>query len=131
MDCDVLQADGGTRTASVTGGCVALYDAIQFLLLKERLKHNPFLGFIAAISVGVVDQNVLLDLDYSEDSTAETDMNVVMNDQGGFIEVQGTAENRAFTGEQFNTMLELAKTGIHQLLKKQKACLLNHPASLP
>lgn len=123
IDCDVIQADGGTRTASITGACVALYDAIEYLKKHKGLKKSPFKQFIAAISAGVVNGEPVLDLDYSEDSTAHTDMNIVMNEQGHFIEVQGTAENQAFEQHELNSMLELAKAGIAELIVKQKACL--------
>ena len=123
IDCDVIQADGGTRTASITGACVALYDAIDYLKKHKNLKTNPFKQFIAAISVGVVNGEPVLDLDYSEDSTAHTDMNIVMTEQGKFIEVQGTAENEAFELHELNSMLELAKNGIVELIQKQKECL--------
>lgn len=123
LDCDVIQADGGTRTAAITGACVALYDAISCLKEKKKLKTHPFKQFIAAVSVGVVKGKPVLDLDYSEDSTAHTDMNVVMNEQGHFIEVQGTAEGVAFSEDEFASMLHLAKTGIIELIQKQKEAL--------
>ena len=123
LDCDVLQADGGTRTAAITGACIALYDAIQWLLNNNKIKTNPFKHFIAAVSVGIHQKQVILDLEYLEDSTAETDMNVVMNDANGFIEIQGTAENEPFTANQFTEMLALAQQGITQLVTLQKQAL--------
>ncbi len=123
IDCDVIQADGGTRTASITGGCVALYDAIQCLKQKTKLKSDPFKQFIASLSVGIVKGTPVLDLDYVEDSSADTDMNVVMTEHGGFIEVQGTAEKDAFKQEELDQLLVLAKQGIQQLVEKQKGVL--------
>ena len=123
IDCDVIQADGGTRTASITGGYVALADAINHLLDKKLLKKNPLLGQVASVSVGIFKDHAVLDLDYSEDSNAETDMNVVMNDQGQFIEVQGTAEGHAFNQEELNTMLDYARKGIAELILHQKEAL--------
>lgn len=123
IDCDVIQADGGTRTASITGGCVALYDAIQFIKQKTTLKSDPFKQFIASLSVGIVKGTPVLDLDYIEDSSAETDMNVVMTEHGGFIEVQGTAEKDAFKQEELDQLLKLAKAGIVEVVAKQKAVL--------
>jgi ribonuclease PH len=126
IDCDVLQADGGTRTASITGGYVALSLAIQTLIARKQLKFNPIHGQIAAVSVGIFNGEPILDLDYAEDSNAETDMNVVMNDAGGFIEIQGTAEGHAFQKNELNAMLELATHGIQTLLAKQVEALENH-----
>ncbi len=123
IDCDVIQADGGTRTASITGGFVALSIAIQHLLKNNVIKKNPLHGQIASISVGIFEGVPVLDLDYAEDSNAETDMNVVMNDAGAFIEVQGTAEGHAFRKDELNSMLELAEHGIRQLLIKQQEAL--------
>lgn len=120
IDCDVIQADGGTRTAAITGGCIALYDAIQWLLAKEKLKESPFLGFVAAISAGIVNSEVMVDLDYQEDSNADTDMNVVMNHQGKFIEIQGTAEGSPFSDEAFQQLLSHSSASIHQLLTSQQ-----------
>lgn len=120
IDCDVIQADGGTRTAAITGGCVALYDAIQHLKASADLEGEPFQQFVASISVGIYRGEALLDVDYNEDSNAETDMNVVMNENGGFIEVQGTAEKNAFEQEELDKLLVLAKEGIQQLVEKQK-----------
>ncbi|MDQ5939400.1 MAG: ribonuclease [Pseudomonadota bacterium] len=126
IDCDVLQADGGTRTAAITGGYVALTLAIQTLLSRKQLKFNPIHGQIAAVSVGICNGVPVLDLDYLEDSSAETDMNVVMNDAGAFIEIQGTAEGHAFRREELDLMLELASSGIDVLLAKQLEALQNY-----
>jgi len=115
IDCDVLQADGGTRTASITGGYVALFDAVELLINRKLLKFNPIHGQVAAVSVGIYNGVAVLDLDYAEDSSAETDMNVVMNNGGGFIEVQGTAEGHAFRRNELDELLNLAATGIAQL----------------
>lgn len=123
IDCDVIQADGGTRTASITGGYVALADAINHLLEKKLLTKNPLQGMVASVSVGIFNDQAVLDLDYSEDSNAETDMNVVMNDQGQFIEVQGTAEGHAFNQDELNTMLDYARKGIIELIQHQKEAL--------
>ncbi len=123
LDCDVIQADGGTRTASITGGFVALSIAIQHMLSKKMIKKNPLYGQIASVSVGIYKGIPVLDLDYAEDSNAETDMNVVMNDAAAFIEVQGTAEGHAFKKDELNSMLELAEHGIKQLLEKQREAL--------
>lgn len=123
LDCDVLQADGGTRTASISGACVALVDAINWLLEKGQLKEDPLLGLVGAVSVGVYEQEPVLDLDYAEDSVADTDMNVVMNQQGGFIEIQGSAEAEPFTREQSVSMLELAEKGIGEIIDKQQRVL--------
>jgi len=120
VDCDVIQADGGTRTASITGGCVALYDAIQHLQSKNKLKGEAFKQFVASVSVGVFKGEAILDLDYSEDSNAETDMNVVMTEHGGFIEIQGTAEKDIFHQTDLDKMLDLAKMGIAQLVLHQR-----------
>jgi len=119
IDCDVIQADGGTRTASITGAYVALADAIQFMLDNKIIKKNPLLGNIASVSVGIYNGTPVLDLDYDEDSNAETDMNIVMNDANAFIEVQGTAEGHAFRHDELNAMLELAKKGIGELIQIQ------------
>ncbi len=123
IDCDVIQADGGTRTASITGGYVALALAMQQLQEKKLLKESPLLGYLASVSVGIYKETPVLDLDYDEDSAAETDMNVVMNDQGQFIEIQGTAEGTAFNQDELNAMLDHAKTGITQLIEIQKEAL--------
>ena len=123
LDCDVLQADGGTRTAAITGSYVALCDAVQQLLDQRTIKRNPIHGQIAAISVGIVKGQPVLDLDYEEDSSAETDMNVVMNEAGGFIEIQGTAEGHAFREDELQTLLGLAKHGINELVNAQSESL--------
>jgi ribonuclease PH len=120
VDCDVIQADGGTRTASITGGFVALADAMQGLVDAGKIKKNPIIGQVASVSVGIYNGTPVLDLDYAEDSNAETDMNVVMNDAGAFIEVQGTAEGHAFQQDELDAMLTLAKAGIAQLIDHQK-----------
>ena len=123
IDCDVIQADGGTRTASITGGYLALNDAINKALADGLFAKNPIRGAIASVSVGVHDNNVMLDLNYIEDSTAETDMNVVMDDENNFIEIQGTSEKRPFTNQELEGMLTLAKKGITELFKYQKDVL--------
>ena len=123
VDCDVIQADGGTRTASITGAFVALQDAITHLLDNKKIKKNPIIGQVAAVSVGIYNGMPVSDLDYAEDSTAETDMNVVMNDAGGYIEVQGTAEGHAFRPEELTEMLALAQGSINELLEKQRDAL--------
>ena len=123
IDCDVIQADGGTRTASITGACVALVDAIRHLQRKKAITGDPLVAMIASVSVGVYKGTAVLDLDYPEDSNAETDMNVVMNSDGGFIEVQGTAEAAPFSAEELNQMLDLAKQGIADLVRVQQMAL--------
>lgn len=123
LDCDVLQADGGTRTASISGAYVALALAIERMSRSRKLKKNPLHGQVAAISVGIYRGAAVLDLDYDEDSEAETDMNIVMNEAGRFIEVQGTAEGHAFTDDEFATMLQLARAGIEQIVIKQNEAL--------
>lgn len=123
IDCDVLQADGGTRTASITGGYVALVDAVNTLVKKGALRESPIHGQVAAVSVGIWSGMPVVDLDYAEDSEAETDMNVVMNNGGGFIEVQGTAEGHAFRRNELDELLNLAANGIGQLLAKQLEAL--------
>jgi ribonuclease PH len=123
LDCDVLQADGGTRTASITGAYVALADAIAWLKGRNAFKRDPLVGAVAAISVGVYRGTPVLDLDYAEDSNCDTDMNVVMNDGGGFIELQGTAEGHAFRREELDALLALANKGIGDLLIKQREAL--------
>lgn len=123
LDCDVIQADGGTRTASITGAFVALSDAVAYLMKKGVVKKNPIHGMIAAISVGIVNGEPVLDLDYKEDSSAETDMNVVMNEAGGFIEIQGTAEGHAFRDNELNSMIQLAQSGIAELIEIQRQAL--------
>lgn len=126
IDCDVIQADGGTRTASITGGCVALVEAFHFMQKRRLIKKFPLKHLIAAVSVGMFKNFPVLDLDYAEDSTAETDMNVVMTERNEFIEVQGTAETSPFKLEDLNNMLTLAKKGIQEIIIKQK-CLLDLP----
>jgi len=123
IDCDVIQADGGTRTASITGGYVALADAVAFLMKKKLITKHPLIGQVASVSVGIHNGTPVLDLDYAEDCNAETDMNVVMNDAGAFIEVQGTAEGHAFRREELDAMLALADHGIRQLVTKQREAL--------
>ena len=123
LDCDVLQADGGTRTAAITGAYVALVDAVDFLLSRKLITRNPLFGAVAAVSVGIYRGMPVLDLDYAEDSDCDTDMNVVMNDGGGFIEVQGTAEGHAFRREEMDAMLALAQKGILELVALQRAAL--------
>ncbi len=123
IDCDVIQADGGTRTASITGAYVAVADAIAYLSAKKNFPVSPLRDHIAAVSVGVYRGTPVLDLDYIEDSDCDTDMNVVMTGSGGFVEIQGTAEGAAFTQEQMNAMLALAGKGIKQLVAAQKAAL--------
>ncbi len=123
IDCDVIQADGGTRTASISGGFVALSLAIGHLVKIRKIKTNPIHGQIASVSVGIVGGTPILDLDYAEDSSAETDMNVVMNDAGAFIEIQGTAEGHAFRKNELDSMLQLAEQGIAQIMSKQRAAL--------
>ena len=123
LDCDVLQADGGTRTASISGAYVALAQAIQKLQAAKSLKKNPLHGEVAAISVGIFRGQAVLDLDYAEDSDAETDMNIVMNGAGRYIEVQGTAEGHAFSKEEFDEMLDLARAGIDDIIQLQRNVL--------
>jgi ribonuclease PH len=128
VDCDVLQADGGTRTASICGGYVALHDAMERLVQRSVIRENPLTEAVAAVSVGVVDGVCMLDLPYEEDSRAEVDMNVVMTSSGRFIEVQGTAEGMPFTRGELDEMLLLAERGIGQLLEVQAASLADPPA---
>lgn len=123
IDCDVIQADGGTRTAAITGGCVALVDALNGMVAKGTLKASPLKQMVAALSVGVYNGETVADLDYPEDSSAETDMNVIMTDRGGFIELQGTAEGEPFEQSELDSMLGLAKQGINQLFEIQKKAL--------
>jgi len=123
LDCDVIQADGGTRTASVTGAFVALHDAVGTLLERGVLAQSPIRDFVAAVSVGLFEGVPVLDLDYAEDSDCETDMNVVMTGSGGFVEVQGTAEGEPFSAAQMDALLALAMQGIAELIAKQKAAL--------
>jgi ribonuclease PH len=119
IDCDVIQADGGTRTASISGAWIALADAIQSLIDNKKIDKNPIQSQVAAVSVGIFNGKAVLDLDYPEDSSAETDMNVVMNDQGGFIEIQGTAEGKTFTEEELAQLISLAKSGISKIIQAQ------------
>jgi len=123
LDCDVLQADGGTRTAAITGAYVALVDAMRELNRRGLVAQDPVHGAVAAVSVGILRGVPVLDLDYPEDSGCDTDMNVVMNDGGGFIEVQGTAEGHAFRREELDTLLDLARSGIARLIELQRAAL--------
>jgi ribonuclease PH len=125
LDCDVIQADGGTRTAAISGAYVALAMALERMAKSKRLKANPLHGQVAAVSVGIYRGVAVLDLDYAEDSEAETDMNVVMNEAGRFIEVQGTAEGHAFSDDEFTTMLGLARAGIDQIVELQNEALVN------
>jgi len=125
LDCDVLQADGGTRTAAITGAFVAAQDAVTQLLTQGKLKLSPIRDHVAAISVGIVDGTPLLDLEYTEDSACDTDMNVVMTGDGHFVEVQGTAEGAAFSRQEMDTLLALAEQGISDLVALQKISLLN------
>ena len=121
LDCDVIQADGGTRTASISGAFVALRDAIDKLLADGRLTEDPILQNVASVSVGIYQDTPILDLDYKEDSNAETDMNVVMDASGRFIEVQGTAEGEPFSDQQMRAMLDLAHKGIREIIAEQNA----------
>ena len=123
IDCDVIQADGGTRTASITGACVALVDAIRHMQRKKMIKGDPLVNMIAAVSVGIYKGSPVLDLDYKEDSAAETDMNVVMTEEGGFIEVQGTAEGAPFSQNEMTAMMALARSGIEEIVELQKKAL--------
>jgi ribonuclease PH len=119
VDCDVIQADGGTRTASITGGCVALFLAIK----NHHNDQRAINSFVAAVSLGIKDNKILLDLDYDEDSTADTDLNIVMNDKDELIEIQGTAEDAPFSKIELSDMLELGSSAIAEIVKKQKACI--------
>lgn len=123
LDCDVLQADGSTRTASITGACVALIDAMNTLVANGTLKANPIKGFVAAVSVGILNGEALCDLEYVEDSAAETDMNVVMMEDGRMIELQGTAEGKPFSNDELIRLLKLARGGIETIFQAQKAAL--------
>ncbi|KPU82968.1 ribonuclease PH [Psychromonas sp. PRT-SC03] len=123
VDCDVIQADGGTRTASITGACIALADALNWMVKEGKIKKSPLKQMIAAVSVGIYKDTAVCDLDYVEDSNAQTDMNVVMTEDGGMIEIQGTAEDGAFSHEQLLAMLALAKGGIDKLIVEQKKSL--------
>jgi len=126
IDCDVIQADGGTRTASITGSVVALVDAVNSLRKQGILRADPIKYLIAAVSVGLYQETAVIDLDYLEDSNAETDMNVVMSETGAFIEIQGTAEKNPFQAAQLQAMLSLAETGIQRLIQSQREALVNH-----
>jgi ribonuclease PH len=123
LDCDVLQADGGTRTAAITGAFVAAHDAVSWLLEQGRIAASPIRDYVAAVSVGIVEGTPLLDLEYVEDSSCDTDMNVVLTAAGGFVELQGTAEGAAFSRAELNALLALAEKGIHELVAAQKAAL--------
>jgi ribonuclease PH len=123
IDCDVIQADGGTRTAGITGAYVALQDAVAFLLEKKLIAASPIQDAVAAVSVGIYEGTPVLDLDYAEDSACDTDMNVVMTGSGGMVEVQGTAEGKPFTREELDALIELAQNGIRQLIAAQRAAL--------
>ncbi len=124
VDCDVIQADGGTRTASINAGCIALVQAIQHLQYKKMIKNDPINYLIGAVSVGIVKGKPILDLNYEEDSKADTDLNIVMNEQGHLIEIQGTAEHNSFSRKELDQMLDLAYQGISQIIDKQKSVLL-------
>jgi len=123
IDCDVIQADGGTRTAAITGACIALIDALSYLQKKNSLTKNPLKHLVAAVSVGIYQGEPVLDLDYAEDSKADTDMNIVMTEHGGFIEIQGTAEGESFHAPQLNQLLLLAQNGIQYLFAEQRKVL--------
>ena len=123
LDCDVIQADGGTRTASISGAYIALVMAVETLLARKRLEQNPVHGQIAAVSVGIFDGAPILDLDYAEDSAAETDMNIVMNEAGAFIEIQGTAEGHAFRRVELDRLLDMAEAGIRTIMEEQNRAL--------
>ena len=123
VDCDVIQADGGTRTAAITGGCVALVEAIRYLQREKKIKKDPFKQLVSSVSVGLFKGAPVVDLDYPEDSRADTDMNVVMTEQGGLIEVQGTAEAGAFSRDQLNAMLDLAEGAGATLFEHQREAL--------
>jgi ribonuclease PH len=130
LDCDVLQADGGTRCASITGAWVALYDACEKLVTSGKLAENPVRDHVAAISVGIYKGSPVLDLDYPEDSDCDTDMNVVMTGSGGIVEIQGTAEGEPFTRQQMNALTDLAEAGIRQLIAAQQSALITEIAAL-
>jgi ribonuclease PH len=123
LDCDVIQADGGTRTAAITGAFVAAHDAVSWLMQQDKLKASPIREYVAAVSVGIVEGTPLLDLEYTEDSACDTDMNVVMTGAGGFVEVQGTAEGAAFSRDEMSRLLVLADKGIRELVAAQRAAL--------
>ncbi|MGP1946603.1 MAG: ribonuclease PH, partial [Arsenophonus sp. ER-LPS3-MAG3] len=123
LDCDVIQADGGTRTAAISGACIALTDLLNKMVEEGRLKKNPLKSMVAAISVGIVDGNLICDLEYSEDSIAETDMNIIMMDNGKLIEIQGTAENKPFSYEDLLSLISLAKNALQSIFCAQKKAL--------
>ena len=123
IDCDVIQADGGTRTASITGAFVALADAVRYMQDHDMIQSDPILGHVASVSVGIYMETPIMDLDYAEDSSCETDMNIVMNDQGGYIEIQGTAEGTSFSPQELQAMLDLGKRAIDQLIAHQREAL--------
>lgn len=123
IDCDVLQADGGTRTAAITGSCIALVDALSYLQQKLKLKENPLKQLVAAVSVGLYKGSLALDIDYAEDCNVDTDMNIVMTEDGNFVEIQGTAERETFNQQELNALLDLAKLGLKQIFQKQKEAL--------
>jgi ribonuclease PH len=123
LDCDVIQADGGTRTTSITGAFIALHDAVQAMLEKRLIEQSPIREFVAAVSVGIFEGMPVLDLDYAEDSRCGTDMNVVMTEGGGLVEVQGTAEREPFSRDEMDQLLGLAEKGIRELISAQKAAL--------
>jgi ribonuclease PH len=129
IDCDVLQADGGTRTAAITGSCIALVDALGYLQQKLKLKENPLKQLVAAVSVGLYKGNLALDIDYAEDCTVDTDMNIVMTEDGNFVEIQGTAERGTFNHHELNALLDLAKTGLKQIFQKQREVLVKHSSA--
>jgi ribonuclease PH len=123
VDCDVIQADGGTRTASITGACIAMVEAFKWMQKRKMVKQNPLKHLVAAVSVGIYQDEAVLDLDYAEDSKAETDMNIVMSERGEFVEIQGAAEGKPFQSSELSKMLALAEKGIKELIIKQKALL--------
>ena len=123
LDCDVIQADGGTRTAAITGAFVAAHDAVRWLRERKLIEESPITDFVAAVSVGIVEGTALLDLEYTEDSACDTDMNVVMTGAGGFVELQGTAEGAAFSRRELDALMQLAEQGIALLIQAQKAAL--------
>ena len=123
LDCDVIQADGGTRTAAITGAFVAAHDAVRWLQERKLIAESPITDFVAAVSVGIVEGTALLDLEYTEDSACDTDMNVVMTGAGGFVELQGTAEGAAFSRRELDALMQLAEQGIVELIQAQKAAL--------
>lgn len=130
IDCDVIQADGGTRTAAITGGCVALVDALGYMKTQRMIDSNPLLHYIASVSVGIHNGVPVLDLNYEEDVSADTDMNVVMTDKGHFVEVQGTAESECFSREKLNELITLAQNGIQTIIEIQKSALAEEVSSI-